>query len=96
MSSPEKRFSAQPASAFGPVLAEVIDDRRRPARLDCVHPTLIPLLRGAFTPDLLLPEETDVPLGRGYLAPAQGIAVALALSVPLWAVIGLGVWAMRG
>lgn len=71
-------------------------NRRRPDRSDQVSPNLIPLLRSspmAETAPAVSDGEDMEPIGDA-LAPAQGIAVGLALSVPLWAAIGGIVWAM--
>ena len=63
-----------------------VRDRRRPGRLEQVSPALIPLLR----------EPTryvdDPGFDSDLLAPARGVLVGLLISVPLWALIGLGIW----
>ncbi len=69
-------------------------DRRRPDRLDHVHPTLIPLLRGALTPRLPLNDATDFAYDREERAPASRFAVIIVLSASLWAAVGYGGWAM--
>jgi hypothetical protein len=60
--------------------------RRRPGRPEQVSPALIPLLR----------EPTryvdDPGFDSDLLAPARGLVVGLLLSVPLWALVGLGIW----
>lgn len=71
-------------------------ERRRPERLDHVNPVLIPLLRSMLAPGLPLNTETDLAFDRGKLAPSTGIAVAILLSLLLWAVIGLAAWAILG
>ncbi len=71
-------------------------DRRRPDRSDQVSPNLLPLLRSApvtETPPAVGGSEDMAPFDDA-LAPAKGIAVGLALSVPLWAAIGGIVWAV--
>ena len=70
------------------------DDRRRPGRPAQVSPTLVPLLRGDLPADALLGDGTELVDARGDLAPAVGVAVALGISVPLWAAIGFAVRAM--
>jgi hypothetical protein len=67
-----------------PSVAEpaTVVDRRRSGRLDQVNPALIPLLRGTTETG----EDVD------DLGPSRGIASAMLLSVPLWAVIGVMVW----
>jgi len=57
-------------------------DRRRPGRLDQVNPALIPLLRDTTESG----DDTD------KLGPSRGIASAMLISVPLWAVMGAAVW----
>lgn len=71
-----------------------VDDRRRPGRPDQVNSILVPLLRGNLPADALVGEDTERGDDRGRLAPAVGIAVALGMSVPLWAVIGFAVRAI--
>jgi hypothetical protein len=60
-----------------------IPDQRRAGRLEHVSPALIPLLRN---PGQYVDADDSDPL-----APTRGIAVALLLSVFIWALIGLGV-----
>ncbi len=78
--------------AGGP--CDVADDRRRPGRPAQVNPTLVPLLRGDLPADALLGDGTELVDDRGDLAPAVGVAVALGISVPLWAAIGFAVRAI--
>ena len=80
------------AGAFAGDVAAV-PDQRRPGRLDRVSPALIPLLRdpapgvdAASCVGAASYEDTDP------RAPARGVVVALFLSIPLWAVFGLGIW----
>ncbi|WP_158743949.1 hypothetical protein [Acidisphaera sp. L21] len=69
-------------------------ERRRLGRAD-VSPTLIELLR-APAKDADLPEdlrraledEGELPIEVDPIAPARGIALGVALSVPIWAGIG--------
>ena len=61
-------------------------DRRRPGRMP-VNPELLTLLRGDMPVEYYDDEETSPPL--------VGIAVAVALSVPLWMVIGLVIWLLH-
>jgi len=65
-----------------------------PDRLDHVNPTLIPLLRGALTPDLPLNDAIDLAYDREERAPTSRFAVIIVLSAALWAAIGYGGWAI--
>lgn len=83
-------FLATPEiQAIGDSPESVIDDRRRPGRPALVNPTLVPLLRGDLPSSLPPSDETELMEDRGALAPATAVVVALAMSVPLWAAIGL-------
>jgi hypothetical protein len=80
------------AGAFAADVAAVLD-QRRPGRLDRVSPALIPLLRdpvpcvdAASCVGTASYDDSDLQ------APARGIVVGLLLSVPLWALFGLGFW----
>ncbi len=71
------------------------NDRRRPGRTDDVIPNLVPLLRGeAAAPDLLVSDDLDLSHGLEHTIPMRGIAVGLAMSIPLWGVLGLLAWAI--
>ncbi len=70
------------------------DDRRRPGRVDDANPNLVPLLRGEAAPDLLVSDDLDLPYGLEHTIPMRGIAVGLAMSIPLWGVLGLVAWAI--
>jgi hypothetical protein len=87
--------AAEQAPTAPPPSSSVIEDRRRPGRQDA-SPHLIPLLRDPIgtDPDALLREPTDPSSDRKELAPAIGILVGLALSVPLWGLIGALMWAI--
>jgi hypothetical protein len=72
--------------------------RRRPGRRDDAHSSLIPLLRGTASP---IPDDPTViddssttraglETDADVLAPARGIILGIALSVPIWAVLILG------
>jgi hypothetical protein len=80
------------AGAFAANVATV-PDQRRPGRLDRVSPALIPLLRD---PALCVDSASSVGTASyddsDPRAPARGIVVGLLLSVPLWALFGLGIW----
>ena len=65
----------------------VVVDRRRPGRASA-SPELLPLLRGTGLADFTDEEEGAAP-------PLIGIAFAMALSVPLWLLIGAAVWLVR-
>ena len=83
-----------PASA---TLASPTDTgRRRPGRPKQVSPHLIPLLRSSTPSGIggLTVGETDTSILEDDLAPAKGVLVGLALSVPLWAGIGALAWAV--
>ena len=76
-------------------LQREINDRRRPGRADDVNPNLVPLLRGEAAPDLLVSDEIDTSYSLEHSTPMVGIAVGLAMSIPLWGVLGLVAWAIR-
>jgi hypothetical protein len=87
-------LNTEPAKA-GAFAADVsaVPDQRRPGRLDRVSAALIPLLRdpaqcvdAASYADIVSYEDTDP------RPPARGIVIGLLLSVPLWALFGLGIW----
>jgi len=62
-------------------------ERRRPGRLENVHPSLIPLLRGEAAPGRALED-----IQEHGLAPATGIAVSVFLSGLIWIIIGFSVY----
>lgn len=64
-------------------------DRRRQGRRDSVSPALISLLRGPLAPNPSPGDKKEFTDDRGDLASVVGIAVAVVLTVPLWAMIGL-------
>ena len=77
-----------------------VSDRRRVGRKP-VSPELIPLLRapgkGDEVPDdlrRLLEDEGELPIEADPIASARGIALGVALSVPIWGVIGGVVYAL--
>ena len=76
-----------------PAASAVPKDRRRPGRLDQVSPHLVPLLRTSSVAEAAAADMAEGMPGDA-LAPAKGIAIGLALSVPVWAVIGGVVWAV--
>jgi len=90
----ETSLAAPELQAAGDSPESVTDDRRRPGRPSHVNPTLVPLLRGDLPSSLPLSDETELVEDRGALAPAIAVAVALAMSVPLWAAIGFAAWAL--
>jgi hypothetical protein len=70
-------------------LIDVLNDRRRPGRID-VSPELIPLLRETASADAELfvhPEEAS-----DQLSAARGIIAAVLPSIIMWAIIGLMLW----
>jgi hypothetical protein len=88
--------AAEQVPAVPPTSSSVIGDRRRPGRSD-ISPHLIPMLRdpAGLDPDVPLRHSADPSPDRKELAPAIGIVVGLALSVPLWGLIGGLMWAVR-
>ena len=90
----ETSFVALEFQAIGDRPDSVTDGRRRPGRPSHVNPTLIPLLRGELPFSPPLSDTTELVKAREALAPATAIAVALAMSVPLWAAIGLAARAL--
>jgi len=90
----ETSLVAPELQATGDSTESVTDDRRRSGRPSHVNPTLVPLLRGDLPSSLPLSDETELVEDRGALAPAIAVAVALAMSVPLWAAIGFAAWAL--
>ncbi len=87
--------AAKPDPAPAPAVSAASEDRRRPGRPDHASPHLIPLLRTAeIEADAASGALDELPF-EDALAPAKGIVVGLLLSVPVWAVIGGIVWAMR-
>ena len=82
-----------PSNAGAPVTAK---DRRRPYRLNRVSPHLIALLRRSTAPNTPTPllDDMDVPPLGSELAIARGFGLGLVLSVPIWSIIGLAIWAM--
>jgi hypothetical protein len=74
-----------------------LDDRRRPDRANAVSPELLPLLRseprnaagGSVSISATSPDADD-PL-RVQEDPIRGISIALALAIPAWILIVLGV-----
>jgi len=94
MIQPEISLAAPELQANCDSPESVTADRRRPGRPSLVNPTLVPLLRGDLPSSLPLSDETELVEDRGALAPAIAVAVALAMSVPLWGAIGFAAWAL--
>lgn len=94
MSLKELPGTAKPASAPAPAVSAAPKDRRRPGRPDHASPQLIPLLRTAEIEAAVASGAMDEPPFEDALRPAQGIAIGLVLSVPVWAAIGGIVWAV--
>ena len=72
-----------------------LTSRRRPGRPNDVYSTLIPLLRGASTPNA----EPQRPLPTAAhtgddLGSASGILRAAIWSLPFWCLLGLGLYFM--
>jgi hypothetical protein len=72
----------------------VVPDQRRPGRLAQVNPALIPLLREPtrYVDDPAAVEYIAADDDSDARAAGRGLVVGLLLSVPFWAVIGLGLW----
>jgi hypothetical protein len=67
-------------------------DRRRPGRREDVSPHLLPLLRNPASVEIP-PDEGSASLPpRDDRAAAKGLLMALLLAIPLWCLIGLGIW----
>lgn len=66
-----------------PTSSKAAAERRRPGRSETAHPNLIPLLRHPETRESAEVDLIGSP--NDDLRPATGIAVALALSAPFWA-----------
>ena len=94
MIQPETSLAVPELQATSDSLEGLTNDRRRPGRPSHVNPTLIPLLRGDLPSSLPPSDETELMEDRGALAPATAVAVALAMSIPLWAAIGLAARAL--
>ncbi|HEX3573810.1 MAG TPA: hypothetical protein VHU42_04340 [Rhodopila sp.] len=85
--------------------ADVGFSRRRPGRIENVHPALIPLLRGKagihfadespFIADAPV-EHASMEQQKDALAPARGILFGIALSIPIWAVLIFCVFHLLG
>jgi len=91
--------SAQAIAPIAPSNAAdsiVVEDRRRPNRLTRVSPHLISLLRRSTAPNTLtfLLDDVDVPPSSSELAIARSVGLGLVLSVPIWTIIGLAIWAV--
>lgn len=86
--------ATKPNLAPVPAVSAVSKDRRRPGRPDHASPHLIPLLRVSEVEAAAAFDAADELPFEDALAPAQGIALGLAVSVPLWAIIGGIVWAV--
>lgn len=84
--------AAKPASTSAPAVSVASKDRRRPGRPDHASPQLIPLLRAAEIEAAAASGAADEPPFENALAPIQGIALGLVVSVPLWAVLGGIAW----
>jgi hypothetical protein len=72
--------------------ATSLAERRRLGRAN-VSPTLIELLRTPAKDDVIPDDlhrtlEDELPIEVDPIAPARGIALAVTLSVPIWAAIG--------
>lgn len=72
------------------------EGRRRVGRPDQVNPNLIPLLRHAATVEIpaSLLDEVSAPYVEDGFGAGRGVVLAVALSVPSWAVIGAIAWAV--
>ena len=75
-----------------PAVSVASKDRRRPGRSDHASPHLIPLLRTTEIEEAAVSDAADELPFENALEPVQGLALGLALSVPLWAAIGGIAW----
>jgi len=75
---------------------EVKTDRRRPGRPENVSPHLVPLLRNAAAVEIPPDDAPVADRTRDDLGPAKGILTGLGLAIPLWGLIGLGIWWLVG
>jgi hypothetical protein len=66
-------------------------ERRRPGRLENVSPELIPILR-SNRPLPEFPGQPDVPDHTDDLSSARGVLVGMAISIPIWCLIGAAAW----
>ena len=83
------RFQAQDAR-----LQREINERRRPGRATDVSLLLVPPLRGEAAPDPLTSDEEDSLHRLEHKTLVLGIVVSMAISIPLWGVLGLVAWAI--
>lgn len=93
MTLKEPLQAIKPDLARAPAASAAPKDRRRPGRPEEVSSHLVPLLRTSSVVEAAAAFDMADGMPGDALAPAKGIAVGLALSVPLWAVIGGVVWA---
>ena len=78
-------------------VVRTLEDRRRPDRVKVVSPDLLPLLRSDGTS--VAEGSVGIPVGapaaddarKGYGDPIRGISIALAVAIPAWILIVLGV-----
>jgi hypothetical protein len=77
---------APPRTSASATTPSAVMDQRMPGHLEQITPTLIPPLREPVR------YVSDPDFDSDPLAPARGIAVGIALSVPFWALTGLAVW----
>jgi hypothetical protein len=83
--------------------ADILPSRRRPDRVNDLHPSLIPLLRGSFgptggDPDRVVSEVLTMPANVEVivddLAAARGIVLGAALCAPIWTLLSLGIYVL--
>lgn len=90
----------EPSAQSDKSKATIAAERRRPGRLETINPHLIELLR---CPEEISPtiedEAIDIlstriqdDIDTDLLAPARGIMLGLAISLAMWALIGLADW----
>jgi hypothetical protein len=66
-------------------------ERRRPGRLNDIHPSLIPLLRDEAASEFELELED---IREDGLAPAIGVAMSAVLSSLIWMALGFPIWVL--
>lgn len=75
--------------------AHLLTDRRRPGRPQEVSPALLPLIREDMLPSEPQPQRPmewpEEDLEHDELSTIRGIMYGVAIALPIWAVLGLGI-----